>query len=155
MDCVQSQSTELIARTQRFKDAVSGLASRLTDGPIARKIVKSLGTATNGIAVGYKDACASSSPDEFIARISVVARNAKKAKVDLVMLVQLDYISIDIAREVILEAKALEAIFVASRNTSKKRARGRMTPRRNPSERAVQASDAKPPRRRRSPRGVT
>ena len=152
---MQSRAGELVARTQRFKHAVSRLASQVTDGPSAQKIFKALVVAANEIATGYKDACASSSPDQFIAQISVVARNAKKAKASLVMLVQLDHISIDVAREAILEAKALEAIFVASRNTAKKRARGRMTPRRTPSERAAQASDGKPTRRRQNPRGVT
>ena len=152
---MQSRAKELAARTQRFKDAVSGLASQVRDGPSAPKVFKALVMAASAVATGYKDACASSSPDQFIAAISAVARNAKKAKASLVMLVQLDHISIDVAREVILEAKALEAIFVASRNTAKKRARGRMAPRRNLSERAAEASDGKPTRRRQNPRGVT
>ena len=85
---------------------------------------------------GYREACASSSPEQFIERIAFVTRKAKRVKASLVLLVQLDHLKIDDARENILEARALEEIFTASRNTARKRARGRMTPRRNPSERA-------------------
>jgi hypothetical protein len=153
--CMQSHACELVERAGRFKDAVGDLANHVTDTPSARKIVKSLTATSSAIPSGYKDACASSSPEQFISRISAVARSAKKAKAALVLLVQLDHISIQDAREAILEARALEAIFVASRNTAKKRARGRMAPRRNPSERAAEASDGKPARRRQNPRGVT
>jgi hypothetical protein len=76
-------------------------------------------------------------------------------KASLVTLVQLNHLDIAIARETILEARALEAIFTASRNTAKRRQRGRLVSRRNPSERAARAANRKPARRRRDPPGVT
>jgi len=104
---------------------------------------------------GYRDTCSSSSPEQFISGISAVTRHTKKAKASLVLLVELDHLSIGAARELILEARGLEAIFVASRNTAKRRAHRRMVSRRNPSERAAHASDGKTPRKRQNPPGVT
>jgi hypothetical protein len=79
--------------------------------------------------VGYRDACASSSTEKFIAGISTTARHAKKAKAALVLLVQLNLIAIEVVRDLILEARGLEAIFIASKKTARKRGLGRMVSR--------------------------
>jgi hypothetical protein len=117
--------------------------------------MRTLVAASTAMESGYRDASASSSPEKFIAGITVVARNAKKAKASLGLLVQLNLMDIAVVRDLILEARGLEAIFLASRKTAKKRARGRMVSRRHPSERAAQASDGKMPRKRQNPPGVT
>jgi hypothetical protein len=95
--------------------------------------MRTLIAVSTAIESGYRDTCASSSPEKFIAGIAAVARNAKKAKTALVLLVQLNLMAIEVVRDLILEARGLEAIFMASKKTAKKRARGRMVSRRNPS----------------------
>jgi len=75
---------------------------------------------------GYRHACSSASPTEFISRISTVARQAKKTKAALMLLAQLGYAPIASIRELIIEARRLENIFVSSRNTAKRRQPGRL-----------------------------
>jgi hypothetical protein len=152
---MQQKAWELQERTRRFVAAVARFSTRISSGNGTSKAMRTLLATSTAMHSGYRDVCSSSSPEKFIAGISAVARNAKKAKTALVLLVQLDQVSIETARELILEARGLEAIFHASRNTAKKRARGRMVSRRNPSERAAHASDGKTPRKRQNPPGVT
>src|SRR5438094_5943028 len=108
--------------------SLSRLSAQVSAGLRAPKIMRTLITASTAMESGYRDTCASSSPEKFIEGISVVARNAKKAKTSLVLLLQLDLVAIEMVRDLILEARGLEAIFTASRRTAKKRARGRMVP---------------------------
>jgi hypothetical protein len=152
---MHQKAWELPERTHRFAAAGARLSGEVTDGVRVHKVMRTLIAASTAMEAGYRDTCASSSPEKFIAGISIVARHAKRAKAALVLLVQLNLISIEVVRDLILEARGLEAIFLASRNTAKKRARGRMVSRRNPSERAAHASDGKTPRKRQNPPGVT
>ena len=76
--------------------------------------------------VGYKDVCASSSPEKFISGISAVAIQAKRTRASLQLLLQLNHVTIEAARDLLFEARGLEAIFVASRNTAKRRHRARL-----------------------------
>jgi hypothetical protein len=57
--------------------------------------------------------------------MSAVARNARRARTLLQDMVRANHITIEAARELILEARGLEAIFVASRNTARRRKRAR------------------------------
>ena len=152
---MQSRSWELQERATRFSTSVVRLCEQLTPAASSKRIVRNLINASSAMRIGYRDACSSSSPEQFLSRISAVARHAKRARTCLVLLVELNHISIDAAREVILDGRGLEAIFTASRNTAKRRARKRMVSRRNPSERAARASDGKTPRKRQNPPGVT
>jgi hypothetical protein len=152
---MHSQARELQERASRFVADTERLLNKIPDATTAQKLARTIKASSAAMHTGYRDACASSSPEQFVARISAVARNAKKAKAALVMLVQVNHLDIDIARETILEARALEAIFSASRNTAKRRRRGRLVSRKNPSERAARAADGKTARRRRDPPGVT
>jgi hypothetical protein len=152
---MHAQTVELQQRTRRFSAAVAQLAERAANTASSKRLVRTLIAASQAVERGYRDSCASASPEQFISAISVVARNAKRAKSALVLLVQLDHLSIKDARDLIFEARGLEAIFIASRNTAKRRANARMVSRRNPSERAAPASDGKTSRRRRNPPGVT
>ena len=88
---------------------------------LSRKLI----TAARAVERGHNDACASQSPDQFINGISAVARQAKEARTCLQLLIQLDHVTIEAARELFLEAKGLEAIFKASRNRAMRRKRSR------------------------------
>lgn len=152
---MHQKTWELQERTRRFAASVERLSATVEPNGNAQRVLRTLVATSTAVDQGYRGTCASSSPEEFIRGISGVARSAKKAKAALVLLVQLEHVSIHASHELILEARGLEAIFRASRNTAKKRARGRMVSRRNPSERAAHALDGKTPRKRQSPPGVT
>lgn len=138
---MQSRSWEIQERAARFGKNVARLCEQVTVTPSSQRIVRNLTTASAAMQTGYRDTCASSSPERFILRISAAARHAKRATACLVLLLELNHVSIEEAREVILEARGLQAIFTASRNTAKRRAQKRMVSRRTPSERADRASE--------------
>ena len=117
---------ELQERTRRFATAVDRLCDRLPADHSAQRTAKKLRAAAKAIVVGYKDVCASPSPEKFIAGISVVASQTKRARACVQMLLQLNHVTIEAARDVLLEARALEAIFRKSRDTAKKHHRDRL-----------------------------
>lgn len=140
------QAIELQQRTARFLRAVEELAPKVSGEKRGQALLGSLLKSSREVEAGYRHACASASPAQFVSRISVVARNAKKAKASLMLLTQLEYVAIELSRELIIEARALENIFVASRNTAKRRQSGRPASRTHPPERAV-TTERKVPRR--------
>jgi hypothetical protein len=123
---MQQRTWELQERTRRFAAAVDALCDRLPADPSAQRTAKKLRTAAKAVMVGYKDVSASPSPEKFIVGISVVASQAKRARASVQMLLQLNHVTIEAARDVLLEARALEAIFRRSRETAKKRRRARL-----------------------------
>jgi hypothetical protein len=115
---MQQTTLELQERTRRFAAGAAALCNRLPADPSAQRTAKKLLAASKALVVGYKDVCASASPEKFISGISVVAREAKRARGNLQMLLQLNHVTIESARDVLLEARALEAIFRASRTST-------------------------------------
>ena len=139
MRVMHEKTVDLLHRTRSFAVSVNSLCDRLPTEASAQRIGRKLRASVKAIAVGYKDVCVSRSPEEFMARISVVARESKRARAHVQMLLQLNHMTIEATRDVLLEARALEAIFRKSRDTAKrrralsKRAHGeRMDSRRNP-----------------------
>src|SRR4051812_49142149 len=120
---MQQTALELQERTRRFAAGAAALCNRRSPHPRAPRTAEKMLAAAKALVVGYKDVCASASPEKFISGISVVAREAKRARGNLQMLLQLNHVTIESARDVLLEARALEAIFRASRNTAKRRSR--------------------------------
>ena len=116
---LQARTAALLASLERLAPVVGGAARGRT---LALAMVKACAALDNG----YRHTCASRSPDEFIQRISAVARHAKRTKATLMLLTQLDYLPIAETRELICEARGLENIFLASRNTAKKHHRTRL-----------------------------
>jgi hypothetical protein len=110
---------------------------------VIQKLSRRVSIAATTVDDAYRSAIVSKSPQQFIERIGTVARHAKRARILLLRMVEANYLTIEAARELILQARGLEAIFVASRNTAKRRqaARQRSTAelpasvsRRNPQE---------------------
>jgi len=125
---MQQRTWELHERTRRFAAAADALCDRLPADASAQRTAKKLRAAANAVVVGYKDVCASPSPEKFIAGISIVASQAKRARASVQMLLQLNHVTIEAARDVLHEARALEAIFRRSRETAKKHRRARLAP---------------------------
>ena len=127
------EQIELQERLRRVLRDVESLPP-LDGGKRGAQIRRTLLAAAKYACEGYRDVCVSSSPDQFLERITFVARNAKRTVALLVLLVQLDYIRIEQVRELIIEARALERILTAARNTARRRQRQRRA-RRSPEER--------------------
>ena len=84
-------------------------------------MTRRVSAASTAVDIGYRAACVSQSPEQFIVHVSAVARNARRARTLLQDMVRANHITIEAARELILEARGLEAIVVASRNTARRR----------------------------------
>ena len=122
-------SGELQARTATLLCALKALLPRVNGGERGRKLALKMVKACHDMDAGYRHTCASGTPDEFITRISAVASHAKRTKATLMLLTQLAYLPIAETRELIFEARGLENIFVASRNTAKRNHRKRLAAR--------------------------
>jgi hypothetical protein len=117
---------ELQTRAASLLGALEAILPCVGGEQRGRKLALTMISACKEMDAGYRDACESSSPKEFISRISHVARNARKAKATLMLLAQLDYLPIASVRELILDARGPENIFTASRNTAKRREQKRV-----------------------------
>jgi len=89
-------------------------------------------TLLGNVSAAAWDVSAAGSREGFVRGMSAVAQNAKRARALLQDFVALQHTTIDETRELILEARGLEAIFRASLNTARRRAaaarRGRVAP---------------------------
>jgi hypothetical protein len=112
---------ELRDRTARFSRAVSSTCAQLPQDGAALKLGRRVSIASTAVDTSYRAACVSKSREQFIAHISAVARHAKRARTLLLDLVQANHLSIELARELILDARGFERIFAAARNTARRR----------------------------------
>ena len=120
---------DIQARTAALLRDLEALLPSVGGGDRGRKLALKMLKACRDMDAGYRHTCASRSPDEFIERICAVARHAKRTKATLMLLTQLAHLPIAETRELIFEARGLENIFVASRNTAKKNHRKRLAAR--------------------------
>jgi len=78
---------------------------------------------TTGLIASYEAASVAGSRDSFIVHMSAAARHAKRARHLLHDLTQTHHVDIEHSRELILEARGIEAILGASRTTARRRHR--------------------------------
>jgi hypothetical protein len=88
-----------------------------------KRLAQRLSKAATAVSTGYAKVSIADSREAFISGMSVVARDAKGARALLQDFVALGHATIDEARSLILEARALEAIFRGSLKTARSRAR--------------------------------
>ena len=112
-------------RTLRANSSVDSDLQALCAGtalsPSAKRVVCRLTSASTGLDVSYTAAWAVTWADDFLPHISAAARHAKRARQLLQDLAHMNYVRPETARELIHEARGLEAILVASRNTARRR----------------------------------
>ena len=120
-----TQAIELEDRAAKLADAIKGLTTTADPSKRGRQLLADAVKHSEQVAPGYRHACASSSPDQFASRISEVAVHARRTKALLMLLVQLGYVPVADIRELIMEARGLENILVASRNTARRRLHNR------------------------------
>jgi hypothetical protein len=120
---VQEKTREVQQRALRFAGAVDSLCVDLFQKPATNPLARRLSAAATAVDRIYRDASAAPSRDAFISRMSQVARSAKRARTILQDLVALNEVSIERARDLILEARAFETIFAVSLRTARRRVR--------------------------------
>jgi hypothetical protein len=124
-----TQAIELERRAAKLATAITALTIAPDAPKRGHRLLADAVRHSEHMEAGYCHACASASPDEFTRRISEVAIHARRTKALLMLLAQLGYIPVPDIRELIIEARGLENILIASRNTAKKRQRSRANPR--------------------------
>ena len=120
---MHQRTWELQERTRGFVKSVERVSASVPNEASAVRLARKLVVAATAVDRGYRDVCASRSPDEFIRGMSAVARQAKVAIASLQMLLQLDHVTIEAIRDLMFEARGLRAIFVTSCKTARKRHR--------------------------------
>lgn len=135
-----TSAIEIQRRTSSLLSGLKALLASVGGGERGGKIASGMVQACEQMDVGYRHACASASPGQFLARISHVARNAKRTKATLMLLTQLDYLSISQSRDLLFEARGLETIFRTARDSARRRYFEPGPSRKNPSTRGVQRS---------------
>jgi len=118
---MNERSAALVARIASLHEEAQAVAATFDTTASSKRLLRRLTTATTGVATSYGQACSAGGRDSFIVHVSAAARHAKRAKQILQELTQLNCAGIDTTRELILEARGIEAILSASKNTAKRR----------------------------------
>lgn len=111
----------LQARTQVFAAAVITFCDGLPKDSATQRIVLQLVDSAGSTDSNYRAACRARSRAEFIAKLGTAVEEADESKGWLQLLVTANRTSVEHARDLIQEADALVAIFVASRKTAERR----------------------------------
>jgi hypothetical protein len=115
----------LLARIRRFHAELQALCAGIAPSPAAKRMVRRLTSASTSVDISYGAASAVTWADDFLPHIAAAARHAKCARQRLQDLVQMKYVSLEAARDLIHEARGLENILRASRNTARRRRNAR------------------------------
>ena len=120
---VNRLAEELKRRTAQFSDDIVALCEGLPDRPeAAREIKKQLQRAALAVGSGYRAVCSARSADDFIDKIGKVAEESDECLYWIDRLVTSRLVAADAAARYRDEANQLTAIFVASKNTSRRNA---------------------------------
>ena len=108
-------------RLVRLAGAVETLGASVSGSARASVLFHGLLEHTRAADEAYRSACASGSPRHFIDQIAIAVRKLRRAISGLVLLVQLDYLSIEHARDPIIEARELERLLTRTRDAARRR----------------------------------
>jgi hypothetical protein len=122
---MNQKAAALCTRIRRFRVELETLCAGVEPSAAAKRMVRRLSSAATAVDISYQAACKVGRAEDFLPHVSAAARHARRARRLLQDFVQMNYVTIVNAREVILEARALEAILVASRNTVRRRRKAR------------------------------
>ena len=117
---MNEKAAALCARIQRFSADVERMCAGIAPSAASKRMVRRVTTATTAVVISYRAASEVTRADDFVPHIAAAARHAKRARQLLQDLVMMDYITIGTARDLILEARGLEAILRVSRNTARR-----------------------------------
>lgn len=118
---MQSKRWEIEQRALCFAEGCASFCSPLLEKRETKRLAQRLVRAATAVDRGYRRVSTAGSRDEFILLIAPVARSAKRARTLFQALLDLKHTTIEEARSLLLEARALEAIFRPSLSTARKR----------------------------------
>jgi hypothetical protein len=121
---MQVQAAALLERIRRFRVDAERLCATITPSASANSLQRQLSSAATAVDTSYAAAC-DVWGERFVLHISAAARHAKRARVRLQDLAHLDHVTLEAARALLPEARAIEAILTASRNTARRRLKTR------------------------------
>jgi four helix bundle protein len=119
---MQTAPEELRNRTKKFAYRIVRLfraLPRTVEGQIAGKQLLRCGTS---VAANYRAVCLSRSHAEFVARMGVVVEEADEAVFWLELLADNEIVNAKRIESLLLEARELAAVFMASQRTAKRSA---------------------------------
>lgn len=118
---VHPKRWELEQRALRFARGCQTFCSPLLAKRETKRLAQRLLTAATAVDRGYRTVSTAGSRDEFIMLIAPVAKSARRARTILQDLLELRHTTIEDVRSLLLEARALEAVFRASLETARRR----------------------------------
>ena len=110
-------------RLQRLAADIEKLRLEVSETPRAQQLFRSVLQQCLDAAAADRAAAGGAAPADFVAQLSIAVRRIRRAISSLVLLVQLDYLPIENAREPIIEARELEQLLTKTRNKAKRRHR--------------------------------
>jgi len=128
---MKMERAELEARAAAFAKAAFHLSQSVRTRPGGRNPADQLADSASSVSSNYRATSRSRSPDEFAAKIGVVAEEADEAVGWLEFMIDTKLVEATTVKEVLAEGKELRNIFAASYKTANrnKRARRRDSPR--------------------------
>ena len=118
---MHEKTAVLIARIKRLREATNALPARTESSASTKKLLRRLRTAAVGLEKSYDAACIAGWGDSFLLHISAAARHAKRVRQILQDLMHLNYSDSAFTRELMFEARGVENILTASKNTLSRR----------------------------------
>lgn len=112
---------ELQRRTKQFALRVIRLVEALPRRRTAQVIGNQLLRSATSVAANYRAACRARSQADFVHKLGIVEEEADESLFWLEMVVETNLMPEARVQDLIQEADALTAIFVASRKTAKKK----------------------------------
>ena len=114
-----AETRDLKDRTKKFAVRVIRLVDKLpksvSSGVVARQLVRS----ATSIGANYRAACRGRSPAEFIAKLQIAMEESDESMYWLELMLELEMMESEAARELIREADELTVIFVSSLKTAR------------------------------------
>ena len=121
MNDMDSRTEQLRARTKDFAIRVIHLFQALPQTKEAQIIGTQLLRCGTSVGANYRSACHARSRADFISKIGVVTEEADESVFWIELLADLKIMKKERLDELLQEARELTAIFVASRQTAKRR----------------------------------
>ena len=112
-------SEELKRRTKDFAHRCVKLATALPNTQFGNHLRGQLIRCSTSVASNYRAACIAQSKASFISKLSIVIEEADESYFWLEFIIAKNLLKIILVEPLLLEAKELTAIFVASRKTAR------------------------------------
>lgn len=117
---MSEQSQALMQRTKEFAHRCVKLALNLPKNNLGWHLQKQLIRASTSVAANYRAACLAQSRPTFTAKISICLEECDESCFWLVFIMDEELLKKENVAPLKKEGEELRAIFIASRNTSRK-----------------------------------